>query len=61
MVNNHRGCTIHKTNHKKGRKGMTIYRVYKENHPVTPKVVVNVFDFGYRNRKGFPRAIITHI
>jgi hypothetical protein len=26
---------------------MTICRIYKENHPSTPKKVVNVFDLGY--------------
>ena len=26
---------------------MTIYWIYKENHPGTPKKVVNVFDLGY--------------
>ena len=26
---------------------MTIYSIYKKNHPITPKQVVNVFDLGY--------------
>ncbi len=26
---------------------MTIYSIYKKNHPVTPKEVVNVYDLGY--------------
>ena len=26
---------------------MTIYSVYKKNHPVIPKQVVNVVDLGY--------------
>ena len=26
---------------------MTIYSIYKKNHPVTPKEVVNVIDLGY--------------
>ena len=44
MVNNH-GIIIHKTDHKKGRRHD--YDIYKRNHPVTPKEVVNVFDLGY--------------
>jgi hypothetical protein len=39
MVNNH-GFIIHKVNHKKGRRHG--YDIYKNNHPVTPKQVVNV-------------------
>ncbi|HEY6537102.1 MAG TPA: transposase family protein [Candidatus Nitrosocosmicus sp.] len=44
MVNN-RGFIIHKLRYKKGR-GHD-YDIYKENHPITPKKVVNVFDLGY--------------
>jgi hypothetical protein len=44
MVNN-QGIIIHKTDHKKGRRHD--YDIYKRNHPVTPKKVVNVFDLGY--------------
>jgi hypothetical protein len=44
MVNN-RGFIIHKTGHKKG--SSHDYDIYKENHPVTPKEVVNVVDLGY--------------
>jgi hypothetical protein len=44
MVNN-RGYIIHKANHKKGKRHD--YDVYKKNHPVTPKQVVNVIDLGY--------------
>ena len=44
MVNNH-GFIIHKANHKKGRRHD--YDIYKENHPATPKQVVNVVDLGY--------------
>lgn len=44
MVNSH-GLIIHKTGHKKGRRHD--YDIYKKNHPVTPKQVVNVFDLGY--------------
>jgi hypothetical protein len=39
MVNN-QGFIIHKANHKKGHRHD--YDVYKKNHPVTPKQVVNV-------------------
>ena len=44
MVNN-QGIIIHKTGHKKGKRHD--YDIYKKNHPVTPKQVVNVFDLGY--------------
>ncbi|HEY6534210.1 MAG TPA: transposase family protein [Candidatus Nitrosocosmicus sp.] len=44
MVNN-RGFVIHKLRYKKGRRHD--YDIYKENHPITPKKVVNVFDLGY--------------
>jgi len=44
MVNN-RGFIIHKTGHKKVRRHD--YSIYKENHPLTPKQVLNVFDLGY--------------
>jgi len=40
MVNNS-GVIIHKVDYKKGR--MHDYDIYKENHPITPKQVVNVF------------------
>ena len=34
------------------------YDIYKENHPVTPKQVVNVFDLGYLGiEKNFPQQI----
>ena len=52
MVNNH-GYIIHKTSHKKGSRHD--YDIYKNNHPVTPKQVVNVFDLGYLGvEKDFP-------
>ena len=41
MVNNS-GLIIHKTDLKKGRRHD--YDIYKKNHPVTPKEVVNVYD-----------------
>jgi len=44
LVNNH-GIIIHKPGYKKGRRHD--YDIYKENHPATPKQVVNVFDLGY--------------
>jgi hypothetical protein len=44
MVNN-RGCIIHKLGHKKGRRHD--YDIYKKNHSVIPKQVVNVIDLGY--------------
>ena len=44
MVNN-RGYIIHKIDHKKGRRHD--YDVYKKNHPVISKEVVNVVDPGY--------------
>ena len=38
---------------------MTIYSIYKKNHPVTPsKQVVNVIDLGYLNvEKDFPEQL----
>ncbi len=52
MVNN-QGTIIHKLRYKKGRKHD--YDIYKENHPVTPKDVLNVFDLGYLGvKKDFP-------
>jgi hypothetical protein len=44
-VNNHRGHILHKVGYKKGRKHD--YDLYKKNHPVIPKQVVNVVDLGY--------------
>ena len=52
MVNS-QGLIIHKTGHKKGRRHD--YHIYKNNHPVTPNQVVNVFDLGYLGvGKDFP-------
>ncbi len=42
---NNRGYILHKIGYKKGRKHD--YDVYKRNHPVIPKEVVNVVDLGY--------------
>ena len=44
MVNN-RGFIIHKVGHKKGHRHD--YDIYKKNHPVTSKDVVNVFELGH--------------
>src|SRR3954463_2218256 len=47
------GTIIHKVGHKKGRRHD--YDIYKKNHPITPKEVVNVFDLGYLGiEKDFP-------
>ena len=55
MVNN-RGYIIHKANHKKGKRHD--YDIYKKNHPVTPKQVVNVIDLGYLGvEKDFPEQL----
>jgi hypothetical protein len=56
LVNN-RGYIIHKANHhKKGRRHD--YEVYKKNHPITPKQVVNVIDLGYlRVETDFPEQL----
>ena len=56
MVNNH-GLIIHKANHhKKGRRHD--YDIYKKNHPLVPKDVVNVFDLGYLGvEKDFPEQL----
>ena len=58
MVNNH-GYVIHKTNHKRGCRHD--YNIYKNNHHVTPKQVVNVVDLRISwHRKGFSEAIVIH-
>ena len=55
MVNNH-GYIIHTTGHRKGRRHD--YDIYKNNHHVTPKQVVNVFDLGYLGvEKDFPEQL----
>jgi len=52
MTNNH-GIIIHKSNHNQGKRHD--YDIYKENHPITPKQVVNVADLGYLGiEKDFP-------
>jgi hypothetical protein len=55
MVNNH-GYVIHKTNHKRGCRHD--YDIYKNNHSLTPKQVVNVVDLGYLGiEKDFPEQL----
>ncbi len=55
MVNN-RGFILHKIRRKKGRKHD--YDIYKNNHPVTPKQVVNVIDLEYLCiEKDFPEQL----
>ena len=55
MVNN-KGYIVYKLGHKKGRRHD--YDVYKKNHPVTPKDVVNVYDLGYIGvEKDFPEQL----
>jgi len=55
MVNNS-GYILHKIGYKKGRKHD--YDVYKKNHPVTPKQIVNVIDLGYLGvEKDFPEQL----
>ena len=52
-VVNGEGLILHKTEHKKGRKHD--YEIFKNNHPITPIQVENVFDFGYMGVKNdFP-------
>jgi hypothetical protein len=56
LVVNNQGYIVHKANHKKGRRHD--YDVYKKNHPITPKDVVNVFDLGYLGvEKDFPEQL----
>ena len=44
---------LHKVAHKKGHRHD--YDIYKNNHPVTPKQVINVYDLGYLGiEKYFP-------
>jgi hypothetical protein len=57
MVNN-LGIIIHKTDYKKKEENMTIYSIYKKNHPVTTKQILNVFDLGYLGvEKDFPKQL----
>jgi hypothetical protein len=59
MVNN-LGIIIHKTDYKKKEENMTIYSIYKKNHPVTTKQILNVFDLGYLGvEKDFPEQLLS--
>jgi hypothetical protein len=41
--------------------GMTIYSIYKKNHPVTPKQVVTVVDLEYLGvEKDYPNQLSSH-
>ena len=44
LMINSQGFIVHKTGYKKGRRDM--YDIYKQNYPIDPKKVVNVFDLG---------------
>ncbi len=53
------GYILHKIGYKKGRKHD--YDVYKKNHPIIPKQVVNVIDLGYLGvEKDFPEQLSSH-
>jgi hypothetical protein len=55
MVNN-RGYIIQKIGYKKGRRHD--YDIYKKNHPLVSKQVVNIFDLGYLGvEKDFPEQL----
>ena len=62
MVNNH-GIIIHKLEYKKERKKKRHdYDIYKKNHPITPKQVVNVFDLGYLGvEKDLPEQLLSSL
>ncbi len=56
IVVNNQGYIVHKLGHKKGRRHD--YDIYKKNHPVIPKEVVNVYDLGYLGvEKDFPEQL----
>ncbi len=56
IVVNNQGYIVHKLGHKKGRRHD--YDIYKRNHPVIPKEVVNVYDLGYFGvEKDFPEQL----
>jgi hypothetical protein len=56
IIVDNRGIIIHKTGLKKGTRHD--YVIYKKNHPVIPKEVVNVFDLGYLGvEKDFPAQL----
>ena len=56
---NNRGFILDKLRYKKGRKHD--YDIYKNNHPFTPKEVVNLFDLGYLGvQADFPEQLYHH-
>ncbi len=56
LVVNNKGYVVYKLGHKKGRRHD--YDVYKKNHPITPKDVLNLFDLGYVGvEKDFPEQL----
>ena len=56
LVVNNKGYIVYKLDYKKGRRHD--YDVYKKNHPITPKDVLNVFDLGYVGvEKDFPEQL----
>jgi len=57
LVNNRGGFIIHKLGYKKGQRRHD-YDIYKKDHSITPKDVVNVFDLGYLGiEKDFPQQL----
>jgi len=53
LIVNKQDIIIHKLRYKKGRR--IVYDVYKKDHPMVPKEVVNVVDLGYLGiEKDFP-------
>ncbi len=53
LIVNNQGIVVYKLRYKKGI--MHDYNIYKKNHPVIPKYVLNVFDLGYLGvEKDFP-------
>jgi DDE superfamily endonuclease len=55
MVNSE-GTILHKTGHDRGR--MHDYEIFKNNHPITPLQVENVFDLGYMGvQNDFPTTV----
>jgi len=57
-VVNNQGYIIHKLSHKKGI--MHVYDVYKKNHSIIPKDVLNMYDLGYLCvEKDFPEQLFT--
>jgi DDE superfamily endonuclease/Helix-turn-helix of DDE superfamily endonuclease len=55
MVNSE-GTILHKTGHDRGR--MHDYEIFKNNHPITPLQVENVFDLGYLGvQNDFPTTV----